>query len=108
MARKARGVNLPKCLYLETTNRCNLRCRTCILYRGGWEPERDISLEELQMISEQLPGLNRAVLHGIGEPLLNRELPAMIRHLKGREMTVQRQIPFEFRRVHTRWMRQSG
>ncbi len=88
MAGKARGVNLPKCLYLETTNRCNLRCRTCILYRGGWEPERDISLEELHMISEQLPELDRAVLHGIGEPLLNRELPAMIRHLKGREMTV--------------------
>jgi MoaA/NifB/PqqE/SkfB family radical SAM enzyme len=40
------------------------------------------------MISAQLPELQRAVLHGIGEPLLNRELPAMIRHLKGREMQV--------------------
>jgi radical SAM protein with 4Fe4S-binding SPASM domain len=77
-----RTLKLPRCLYLETTNRCNLRCRSCIIYRGGWEPKRDISLEELLMLSEQLPGLERAVLHGIGEPLLNPDLPAMICHLK--------------------------
>jgi MoaA/NifB/PqqE/SkfB family radical SAM enzyme len=40
------------------------------------------------MISEQLPDLERAVLHGIGEPLLNRNMPAMIRHLKSRKVTV--------------------
>ena len=28
--------------------------------------------------------LERVVLHGIGEPLLNRELPAMIEHAKAR------------------------
>lgn len=83
-----RTLKLPRCLYLETTNRCNLRCRSCIIYRGGWEPERDISLEELLMLSEQLPGLERAVLHGIGEPLLNPNLPAMIRHLKSKTATV--------------------
>ena len=88
MAETARAVDLPKCLYVETTNRCNLRCRTCIIYRGGWEPERDFSLEELIMISEQLPDLERAVLHGIGEPLLNRDLPEMIRHLKNKNVTV--------------------
>jgi MoaA/NifB/PqqE/SkfB family radical SAM enzyme len=88
MAEKSRPVHLPKCLYLETTNRCNLRCKTCIIYRGGWEPERNISLEELRLIAEQLPEMERAVLHGIGEPLLNRELPAMIRHLKDKEVTV--------------------
>ena len=75
-------LGLPNCLYLETTNRCNLRCKACILYRGGWEPDRDMSLQDLVMITDQLPGLERAVLHGIGEPLLNPELSAMIRHLK--------------------------
>ncbi|MEE9120144.1 MAG: radical SAM protein [Syntrophobacteria bacterium] len=88
MAAKSQAPHLPKCLYVETTNRCNLRCRTCIIYRGGWEPERDISLEELIMISEQLPDLERAVLHGIGEPLLNRDLTEMIRHLKNKNVTV--------------------
>ncbi|MGE5253992.1 MAG: radical SAM protein, partial [Planctomycetaceae bacterium] len=79
---------LPKTLYLEVTNRCNLRCRGCIRYRGGWESERDLSLEEFLRITDQLPDLERAVLHGIGEPLLNRDLPAMIHHLKGRPVTV--------------------
>jgi MoaA/NifB/PqqE/SkfB family radical SAM enzyme len=41
-----------------------------------------MSLQDVIMITDQLPGLERAVLHGIGEPLLNPELPAMIRHLK--------------------------
>jgi len=67
---------------------CTFAMGTPELYGYRWEPERDISLQELQMISAQLPELERAVLHGIGEPLLNRELPAMIHHLKGREMTV--------------------
>jgi radical SAM protein with 4Fe4S-binding SPASM domain len=79
---------MPKTLYLEITNRCNLRCRGCILYRGGWEAERDLSLEEFIRITNQLPDLERAVLHGIGEPLLHRELSAMIRHLKSRRVTV--------------------
>jgi len=33
---------------------------------------------------DQAPDLERVVLHGIGEPLLNRHLPAMIAHLKAR------------------------
>lgn len=82
------GPSLPKSVYLETSNRCNLRCRSCIQYRGRWETERDLSLAELIMITAQLPELERAVLHGIGEPLLNQALPAMIRHLKSHEVFV--------------------
>jgi radical SAM protein with 4Fe4S-binding SPASM domain len=81
-------LNLPKSLYLEITNRCNLRCRGCIQYRGMWEPERNMSLQEIVMITDQVPELERAVLHGIGEPLLNEELPAIIRHLKDRNVIV--------------------
>jgi MoaA/NifB/PqqE/SkfB family radical SAM enzyme len=81
-------LNLPKCLYLEITNLCNLRCRGCIQYRGKWEPERNMSLQEMVMITDQVPELERAVLHGIGEPLLNKELPAMIKHLKNRNVIV--------------------
>jgi radical SAM protein with 4Fe4S-binding SPASM domain len=79
---------LPKTLYFETTNRCNLRCKGCILYRGNWEQDRDMSLQDLAMITAQLPELERAVLHGIGEPLLNNALPAMVRHLKERGVFV--------------------
>jgi len=80
--------SLPKTLYLETTNRCNLRCKGCIQYRGHWEPKRDLSQEEFRMITGQLPDLERAVLHGIGEPLLNKALPQMIRLLKKRRVHV--------------------
>ncbi|MCK5202772.1 MAG: radical SAM protein, partial [Desulfobacterales bacterium] len=79
---------LPKHVYLETTSRCNLRCRGCVLHRGSWEPQRDLSLEELIMICDQLPKVERVALHGIGEPILNKELPNMIRHLKERKAFV--------------------
>ncbi len=82
------GGRLPKNLYLEVTNRCNLKCRTCILYRGSWEPARDLTFEELVQITDQLPELEQIALHGIGEPLLNQELAAMIRHLKARDVYV--------------------
>ena len=40
------------------------------------------------MLVEQLPDLRRAVMQGIGEPLLNRDLAPMIRHLKQRGVYV--------------------
>ena len=88
MSVEDQSLPLPKNLYIETTNRCNLRCKGCILYRGTRKPERDISLDELIMITDQLPRLERAALHGVGEPLLNQNLPGMIRHLKKRDVFV--------------------
>jgi len=88
MAQQEHNLRLPKVLYIETTNRCNLRCKGCILYRGGWEPDRDISLAELKKITDQLPDLEQVYLHGIGEPLLNRELTKIIKHLKERRVYV--------------------
>ena len=82
------GLTLPKALYIETTNRCNLRCKGCILYRGNWEPDRDMSLRDLVTITDQLPELQRVTLHGVGEPLLNEALFEMIAHLKRRNVYV--------------------
>lgn len=79
---------LPRSLYLETTSRCNSRCETCILTFGGREPQRDLSWDEFRRVVDGFPVLERVLLHGIGEPLLNRELPRMIAHLKGRGATV--------------------
>ncbi len=88
MADFDKRLNLPRHLYLEVTNRCNLRCKACILYRGSWESPRDLTFDELVRITDQLPDLKRIALHGIGEPLLNEVLPAMIRHLKNRDAFV--------------------
>jgi MoaA/NifB/PqqE/SkfB family radical SAM enzyme len=74
----------PEEIYLEVTNRCNLRCRTCPQYFGMAERFHDLTWERFLAITEQFPHIRRAVLHGIGEPLLNPDLGRMIRHLKQR------------------------
>jgi MoaA/NifB/PqqE/SkfB family radical SAM enzyme len=79
---------LPRSLYLETTSRCNSLCETCILTFGGREPQKDLTWAEFRRVIDQFPVLDRVLLHGIGEPLLNRDLPRMIRHVKDRGATV--------------------
>lgn len=71
-------------LYLEVTNRCNLRCRTCPQYFGMDERFHTLEWERFIAITDQFASLRRVVLHGIGEPLLNPNLGRMIRHLKER------------------------
>jgi len=79
---------LPRSLYLETTSRCNSLCETCILTFGGREPQKDLAWGEFRRVVDQFPALERVLLHGIGEPLLNRDLPRMVAHLKDRGATV--------------------
>src|SRR5580692_871487 len=74
----------PVCLYLETTNRCNLLCTTCPRTYEELEPPADMSFELFTSIVDQVPGLERAVLHGVGEPMLVKHLPKMVRYLKDR------------------------
>ena len=74
----------PEEIYLEVTNRCNLRCRTCPQFFGMAERSHDLMWEQFVAIVGQFPRLRRVVLHGIGEPLLNPELGRMVRHLKQR------------------------
>jgi MoaA/NifB/PqqE/SkfB family radical SAM enzyme len=79
---------LPRSLYLETTSRCNSLCKTCILTFGGREPQKDLGWAEFRRVVDRFPALDRVLLHGIGEPLLNVQLPAMIAHLKARGAVV--------------------
>ena len=74
----------PVCLYLEVTNRCNLLCETCPRTFEALEPPADMSMELFRSIVDQVPGVARVVLHGVGEPMLVKHLPEMIRHLKAR------------------------
>ena len=74
----------PHELYIETTNRCNLACKTCPQHWGMPEDSADLTLETVERILDQTPGIQRVVLHGIGEPLLNKELPAIVRAVKAR------------------------
>src|SRR5713226_4037663 len=74
----------PVCLYLETTNRCNLLCETCPRTFEDLEPPADMSWELFTRIVDQFPDIARAVLHGVGEPMMVKALPRMIRYLKER------------------------
>src|SRR5215211_7243536 len=74
--------------YFEVANRCNSRCATCPLTFSPQEPAKQMSLDEFRRLADQLPDLQRAVMQGIGEPLLNRDLAEMIRYLKLRQVYV--------------------
>jgi MoaA/NifB/PqqE/SkfB family radical SAM enzyme len=74
----------PVCLYLEVTNRCNLLCTTCPRTYVELEPPADMGWELFTRIVDQVPDIARVVLHGVGEPMLVRDLPRMVRYLKDR------------------------
>jgi len=87
----ARGIvadSPPVCLYLETTNRCNLLCETCPRTFEALEPPADMSWDLFTSIVDQIPDIARVVLHGVGEPMMVKDLPRMIRYLKERGVYV--------------------
>jgi len=79
--------DLPNQVYIEVTNYCNSLCVSCPLTYNHFlpqEPKHHLGWDNFRRIVDQLPRLDRVVLHGIGEPLLNKELPRFISHLKER------------------------
>jgi len=78
----------PVCLYLETTNRCNLLCTTCPRTYEQLEPEADMPWELFTSLIDQYPNIARVVLHGIGEPMLVKDLAQRVRYLKDRNIYV--------------------
>jgi radical SAM protein with 4Fe4S-binding SPASM domain len=75
---------LPEEIYLEVTNRCNLKCTTCPQSWGMSEDSADLSPETARVLLAQLPAIRRVVLHGIGEPTLNPRLPEIVSVVKER------------------------
>jgi MoaA/NifB/PqqE/SkfB family radical SAM enzyme len=84
LARAGQPLPLPRELYIESTSRCNETCDQCPRTHLGREPDRDITLAEVRHIVEQLPVIERVVLHGLGEPLMNAELPEIVAYLHER------------------------
>ena len=83
-ARSRRADAAPVCLYLEVTNRCNLLCETCPRTFEELEPPMDLSWELFTKIVDQVPNVSRVVLHGVGEPMLVKDLFHGAPHLKAR------------------------
>jgi MoaA/NifB/PqqE/SkfB family radical SAM enzyme len=78
----------PVCLYLETTNRCNLLCVTCPRTYEQLEPEADMPWELFTSLIDQYPNIARVVLHGIGEPMLVKDIAQRVAYLKARNIYV--------------------
>jgi MoaA/NifB/PqqE/SkfB family radical SAM enzyme len=87
-AREGHAGRKPVCLYLEVTNRCNLPCTTCPRTYEELEPEKDMSFDMFARIVDQAEGLKRVVLHGVGEPMMVKDLPRMVSYLKARGIYV--------------------
>ena len=68
----------PREVYIEPTNRCNELCQTCPRTFFTREPEADLDMARFVSVLDQFPGVERVVLHGVGEPLLARDLPQMV------------------------------
>ncbi len=75
---------LPRSIYIEPTSRCNEFCQQCPRTLLSREEDRDLAFDDFRRIVDQFPVLERVVLHGLGEPLLNKDLPKMVRYLKDR------------------------
>ena len=78
----------PRVVFIEATNHCNLLCQTCPHTFFQRESLKSLTLAEFVAIAEQFPDMQRALLHGIGEPLMNRDLPVIIKYLKQRKVEV--------------------
>lgn len=78
----------PYMLQIEPTNTCNLRCPLCPTGRGDLNrPPRHMKLEEFKgLIDDTARYLLFAILWDWGEPLLNRELPEMVRYAAERDI----------------------
>jgi MoaA/NifB/PqqE/SkfB family radical SAM enzyme len=85
---RARAESEPVCLYLEVTNRCNLLCTTCPRTYEELEPEADMPWDLFTSIVNQFDSIQRVVLHGVGEPMLVKDLPERIEFLKKRGIYV--------------------
>ena len=73
----------PETGMIEPTNLCNLACPTCPTGTGKIKPLPQLTLGNFDRVLGQLrPKLRNLALWNYGEPLLNKELPAMIASAK--------------------------
>lgn len=73
----------PVTAMIEVSSRCNLRCPLCSVGRGALSRKGDLPIEVYTRLVYALsPSVQRLALHNLGEPLLHRDLPQLIRIAK--------------------------
>lgn len=69
---------LPIAIDLEPVNSCNFRCPHCQVTH--WNKEKaELDQSQFATLLNQLPGVAEIKLQGMGEPLLNKQVPAMLK-----------------------------
>jgi len=74
----------PKELQIEPTNQCNLKCVMCPHSVVSPPPRDRMALEVFDRVLREFDSLNSVFIQGLGEPLLHKDLCAMIEHAKQR------------------------
>lgn len=78
----------PLAVDIEPTNFCNLKCQHCQV--SHWrKPKKCLTLDDLNSWIKQFKTAVRIKLQGMGEPFLNKELPAIIRQLEREKFYIE-------------------
>lgn len=80
----------PNKLTIDIGNVCNLKCPLCPTGRGDKSAARGLMrMEEFKKVIDELGGyLTKLELHNWGEPLLNKDLVAMVQYAKDKHIPV--------------------
>ena len=74
----------PVYVIYEVTNRCNLRCRMCSVWRRA-NPAEELDLAKVERLAQRLEELGVVVVSiSGGEPLMREDLPEVVRIFKRR------------------------
>lgn len=82
---KKENMPLPMAIQIEPTTKCNFDCITCTrksLARSRLD--KDLSLEDFQLIVSSIPTLKIVKLQGLGEPLANPQIWDILRYGKSK------------------------
>jgi MoaA/NifB/PqqE/SkfB family radical SAM enzyme len=92
--------NIPKVVSVEVTTRCQLNCVYCT--RDKNQPQ-DLSLEKLQFIQKQLPGVKRMIFCGLGESFCYPEIYRALETLRDFTVSIitNGSVPIDFPRLTT-------
>lgn len=78
---------LPSQIQLEPTTVCNLDCIMCPI-NSLQRDKNMMTFDEFKDLVGRFPKLERITMHGIGEPLMNRDFFQMVEHAKSKGIRV--------------------
>lgn len=81
-------LEFPKWATFYLTNRCNYRCKYCALTLGMIDHMPDMTFAKAVEVMDKFPSIQNVALCGFGDPLLCRDLFAIIDMLKSRKKYV--------------------